>query len=60
VLAALIVHLLFAALGLIPEVRPATEDVFGSISLDYKFVLNVVATAIFVALFLVRRSAEQD
>ncbi len=55
VLAALMVHLLFAALGLIPEARPATDDVFGSIQFDYKFVLNVVATAIFVALFALRR-----
>jgi YHS domain-containing protein/uncharacterized membrane protein YraQ (UPF0718 family) len=37
-------------LGLIPEVRPTTGDVFGSIELDYKFVLNVFATLIFVAL----------
>src|SRR3954453_16244375 len=56
VLAALVVHLLFAALGLIPDVRPATEDVFGAIKLDYKLVLNVIATAIFVALFALRRS----
>jgi uncharacterized membrane protein YraQ (UPF0718 family) len=55
VLAALIVHLLFGALGLIPDVRPATQDVFGSIELDYKFVLNAIATAIFVTLFALRR-----
>jgi uncharacterized membrane protein YraQ (UPF0718 family) len=52
VLAALAVHLLFSALGLIPDARPATEDVFGSIELDYKLVLNVIATAVFVALFV--------
>jgi hypothetical protein len=55
VLAALIVHLLFGALGLIPDVRPTTEDVFGGIEVDYKLVLNVVATVIFVALFALRR-----
>jgi uncharacterized protein len=57
VLAALIVHLLFGALGLIPDVRPSTEDVFGGISLDYKFVLNVIATGIFVALWSRRPTA---
>lgn len=50
ILAALIVDLVFSALGLIPEARPTTEDVFGSIELDYKFVLNVLATLVFVAL----------
>jgi uncharacterized protein len=59
VLAALLIDLLFSALGLIPETRPSTEDVFGSIQLDYKLVLNVIATAIFVALFAltIRRGA---
>jgi uncharacterized protein len=56
VLAALAVDLLFGALGLIPAARPSTEDVFGSIAVDYKLVLNVVATAIFVALFAASRS----
>jgi uncharacterized membrane protein YraQ (UPF0718 family) len=51
VLAALLVHLLFSALGLIPDARPATEDVFGGIELDYKLVLNAVATVVFVVLF---------
>ena len=31
--------------------RPSAEDVFGSIEVDYKLVLNVAATAIFVVLF---------
>jgi uncharacterized protein len=51
VLAALLVDLLFDALGLIPETRPSTEDVFGSIEVDYKLVLNVLATFVFAALF---------
>jgi uncharacterized protein len=51
VLAAIAIDLLFSALGLIPDVRPTTADVFGSIELNYKFVLNVIATAIFLALF---------
>src|SRR4051794_19783660 len=51
VLAALIIDLLFSALGLVPETRPSTEDVFGAIELDYKLVLNAIAAVIFVALF---------
>lgn len=52
VLAALAIDLLFGGLGLIPSgPRPDRGDVFGSIQVDYKLALNVVATAIFVALF---------
>jgi uncharacterized membrane protein YraQ (UPF0718 family)/YHS domain-containing protein len=50
VLAALVIDLLFSALGLIPDSRPTADDVFGSISLDYKLVLNVIATLVFLAL----------
>jgi uncharacterized protein len=59
VLAALAIDLLFGALGLIPSTRPSTTDVFGSIELDYKAVLNALATAVFVALLALtrRRSA---
>jgi uncharacterized protein len=59
VLAALAIDLLFSGLGLIPSGRPSTSDVFGSIQVNYKLVLNVVATAIFVALMwlTVRRGA---
>jgi uncharacterized protein len=55
VLAAIAVDLLFGALGLIPDARPSTEDVFGSIEVDYKLVLNAVATVVFVALFATSR-----
>jgi uncharacterized protein len=55
VLAAIAVDLLFGALGLIPDARLSTEDVFGSIELDYKLVLNAVATVVFVALFAAPR-----
>ncbi|HUB98783.1 MAG TPA: permease [Solirubrobacterales bacterium] len=56
VLAALAVDGLFSLLGLIPEgSRPTRTDIFGSIELDYKLVLNVVATAIFLALLWVSR-----
>ena len=51
VLAALFVDVLFSALGLVPETRPTTDEVFGTIELDYKFVLNVLATVVFAALF---------
>jgi uncharacterized protein len=59
VLAALLVDLLFSAAGLIPEARPSTEDVFGSIELDYKLVLNLVALVAFAVLFglTIRRGA---
>jgi uncharacterized membrane protein YraQ (UPF0718 family) len=59
ILAALVVDLVFSGLGLIPDARPTTDDVFGSIQLDYKLVLNLIATVIFVALIglTVRRGA---
>lgn len=55
VLAALVVDVLFGALGLIPSVRPSTTDVFGSIELNYKAVLNVLATVVFVVLLALTR-----
>jgi uncharacterized protein len=60
VTAALIVDLVFGALGLIPSDRPETEDVFGSIELDYKAVLNAFALGVFVTLFAMtsRRGAK--
>src|SRR3954463_4486239 len=51
VAAALLVDLSFGALDLIPSTRPSEDDVFGSISVDYKLWLNVLGTAIFAALF---------
>jgi uncharacterized protein len=50
VIAALLVDLVFGGLGLIPSTRPSTEDVFGSIELDYKAVLNALAAVLFVVL----------
>jgi uncharacterized protein len=56
ILAALAVDLLFGALGLIPSgPRPTRHDVFGSIELDYKLVLNVLALAVFGALIALTR-----
>jgi uncharacterized membrane protein YraQ (UPF0718 family)/YHS domain-containing protein len=51
VVAALVVDLLFSGLGLIPSDRPSTEDVFGTIELDYKAVLNALGLVIFATLF---------
>ena len=53
--AALAVDALFSAAGLIPETRPSREDIFGSIELDYKLVLNVIALVVFGALFWLDR-----
>jgi uncharacterized protein len=50
VVAALIVDGLFSLVGLIPSARPTRADVFGSVQLDYKLVLNVVGLAVFAAL----------
>jgi len=51
VLSALAIDLLFSAVGLIPDTRPTRDDIFGSIELDYKLVLNVLGLLIFAALF---------
>ncbi len=52
VAAALIVDGLFSALGLVPSGnRPSRGDIFGSIQLDYKLVLNVLGVVVFAALF---------
>jgi hypothetical protein len=61
VLAALCVDGLFSLAGIIPSSRPTRADVFGSIEVDYKLVLNVVATAIFAALmYLTVRRGVRD
>jgi uncharacterized membrane protein YraQ (UPF0718 family) len=51
VLAALAVDGLFSAAGLIPSTRPSRDDIFGSVQLDYKLVLNVIGLAVFAVLF---------
>ena len=62
VLAALIIDALFSGLGLIPAgPRPTRSNIFGSIALDYKLVLNVLGTGVFAALFwLTRRRGATD
>jgi len=58
VIAALVVDALFGVLGLIPEgPRPTRTDIFGTIELDYKLVLNVLATVLFLALLWVSRGS---
>jgi uncharacterized protein len=59
-LAALAVDGAFSALNLIPSgPRPSRGDVFGSIAVDYKLFLNVIATAVFAVLLVMsaRRGA---
>jgi len=51
IVAALAVDALFSALGLIPETRPSRDEIFGSVQLDYKLVLNVLGLIVFSALF---------
>jgi uncharacterized protein len=56
IIAALIVDGVFGLVGLVPTgPRPTRDDVFGSVGLNYKLVLNVIATAIFLALFWLSR-----
>jgi len=58
ILAALIVDGVFGLVGLVPTgPRPTRTDVFGSVGLNYKLVLNVIATAIFLALVWLSRSS---
>jgi uncharacterized membrane protein YraQ (UPF0718 family) len=61
VLAALAVDGLFSLGELIPQARPTRGDIFAAVRIDYKFVTNLLGTAIFVALFaLTRRRGATD
>jgi uncharacterized membrane protein YraQ (UPF0718 family)/YHS domain-containing protein len=51
VIAALIVDLLFSAVGLVPHVRPSRGDIFGAVKLDYKLATNLLGVAVFAGLF---------
>jgi uncharacterized membrane protein YraQ (UPF0718 family)/YHS domain-containing protein len=52
VIAALIIDALFSGLSLIPSSpRPSRGDIFGSIRLDYKLVLNLAGLVLFATLF---------
>jgi uncharacterized protein len=61
VIAALLVDGLFGLAGLIPSgPRPTRMDVFGTLALDYKLVLNVLGTVIFAGLFWLTRGRGQS
>jgi uncharacterized membrane protein YraQ (UPF0718 family)/YHS domain-containing protein len=49
--AALLIDGLFTLLGLVPTARPTRADIFQTIQLDYKLVLNAIALLLFAALF---------
>ncbi len=56
ILAALVVDAVFGFVGLVPTgPRPTRTDVFGQVGLNYKLVLNLIATAIFLALLWLGR-----
>ena len=59
ILAALIIDLLFGGVGLIPESRPDTADVFGEFSVNYRFFLTLAGVAIFAAMVILRRGGPQ-
>jgi uncharacterized membrane protein YraQ (UPF0718 family)/YHS domain-containing protein len=50
VVAALVIDGLFSAIDLVPTDRPSTDDVFGTIELNYKAALNALALVAFVVL----------
>jgi uncharacterized protein len=59
--AALAVDGIFSAAGIVPRSRPTRGDVFMHVGLDYKLVLNVLATIVFLALIaLTMRSGATD
>src|SRR3954452_4788662 len=61
IVAALAIDGIFGVLGLIPTVRPSADDVFGSVGLDYKLVLNAIALVGFATLIaLTRRRGATD
>jgi uncharacterized membrane protein YraQ (UPF0718 family) len=61
VLAALIVNGVFSAAGLIPTgPRPSRGDIFGTIAVDYKLLLNILGAAIFATLFWLTRRGVSD
>ena len=60
VVAALVVDGIFSALDLIPQTRPSRGDVFGSVSVNYKLFLNILALIVFAGmLWLTARGRER-
>jgi uncharacterized membrane protein YraQ (UPF0718 family) len=62
VLAALVVAGLFSLAGLIPQARPSRADIFSAVTVDFTLFANVVATAVFVSLFVLtmRRGSREE
>jgi uncharacterized membrane protein YraQ (UPF0718 family)/YHS domain-containing protein len=62
VIASLVVSAVFGAVGLVPTgSRPRHADIFGSIQVDYKLVLNVLGVIAFAVLFwLTQRRGATD
>ncbi len=56
IISALVIDGLFSVVGVIPTSRPSRTDIFGTISVDYKLSLNLLAAAIFAALFWLTRN----
>jgi hypothetical protein len=59
VISGLVVYVVFAGLGLIPP-RAGTQIAEIAIELDYKAVLNVLATGLFVVLYYLHRDSTMD
>jgi uncharacterized membrane protein YraQ (UPF0718 family) len=59
VMAALLVDLLFSGAHVVPNVRPATQDVFMGVSADYKLVLDLAGLVVFAILFGLAVHAER-
>jgi uncharacterized protein len=60
IVAALAIDGLFSGLSLIPTgARPSRADIFGSVQVDYKLILNIAGTLVFAILFAltIRRGA---
>ena len=51
VIAALVVDVVFSGLGLVPQVRPTRNEIFGAVKLDYRMVTNGLGLAVFAGLF---------
>jgi uncharacterized membrane protein YraQ (UPF0718 family) len=51
VIAALVTDGLISAAGLVPHLRPTRADIFSGVSVDYTLFMNVLAAAVFAALF---------
>ncbi len=61
VVAALIVDGIFGIAGLIPSgARPSRSDIFGSVQLDYKLVLNILGLLVFATLFWLTMRGERS